>query len=91
MQTQLIQREALRKSIDTLSDAAIERLAHYVAFLRYEDEIPNAETIAAEISALEARYGTTPNAGTIAAMKELDEGGGDVVTMDELKAMLDEI
>jgi threonine aldolase len=49
------------------------------------------EEIDAEIAALEAKYGTTPNAETIAAMKELDEGGGEVVTMDELKAMLDEI
>jgi type IV secretory pathway VirB4 component len=40
-------RETLMETINALSDAAISKLAPYAAFLRYEDEIPNAETIAA--------------------------------------------
>jgi hypothetical protein len=38
-----------------------------------EEEI---EAIGAEISALEAKYGTTPNAETIAAIEELRAGKG---------------
>jgi cytochrome c553 len=67
--------------MSTLSDDGIRKLAEYAKRLAVDSEI----------AALEAKYGTTPNAETIAAMKELDGGGGETVTMDELKAMLDEI
>ena len=40
-----------------------------------EGHEPNGE-IDALITELEAKYGTTPNAETIAAIKELAEGGG---------------
>jgi type IV secretory pathway VirB4 component len=46
-QTAATERETLIETINALSDAAILKLAPYAAFLRYEDEIPNAETIAA--------------------------------------------
>ena len=81
------ERESLIRVIGELSDKAISQLKGYADRVREEE----LEAIDAEIAALEAKYGTTPNAETIAAMKELDEGGGEVVTMDELRAMLDEI
>jgi type IV secretory pathway VirB4 component len=46
-QTVTTERKTLIETINALSDAAILKLAPYAAFLRYEDEIPNAETIAA--------------------------------------------
>jgi hypothetical protein len=46
-QTVTTERQTLIKTINALSDSAILKLAPYAAFLRYEDEIPNAETIAA--------------------------------------------
>jgi hypothetical protein len=45
------EREELIEAINTLSDASIVKLASFIAFLRYEDEIPNAETIAAMMEA----------------------------------------
>jgi hypothetical protein len=52
---------------------------------------PNAETIdipaiKQEIASLEAKYGTTPNAETIAAMKEARAGRGEPITLEELRA-----
>ncbi|MDR1916609.1 MAG: hypothetical protein LBQ58_08560 [Synergistaceae bacterium] len=52
---------------------------------------PNAETIdipaiKQEIAALEAKYGTAPNAETIAAMKEARAGHGEPMTLEELRA-----
>jgi hypothetical protein len=52
---------------------------------------PNAETVdipamKQEIAALEAKYGTTPNAETIAAMKEARAGRGEPITLEELRA-----
>ena len=44
------------------------------------------EEIDAEIAALEAKYGTTPNAETIAAMKEAEAGLAEPVTLDEIRA-----
>jgi hypothetical protein len=55
--------------------------------LEADDEM-TLEEIEAEIAALESKYGTTSNAETIAAMKELDEGGGEVTTIDEIMAEL---
>ena len=61
MITQTMTRHDIHTEIDALSDAAIERLAPYVSFLRYEDHenkprIPNSETIAA-IEECRARKG----------------------------------
>ena len=61
MTTQTMSRHDIHAEIDALSDAAIEKLAPYVAFLRYEDyedkpRIPNSETIAA-IEECRARKG----------------------------------
>ncbi|MCL2009615.1 MAG: hypothetical protein FWG71_03595, partial [Synergistaceae bacterium] len=53
---------------------------------RYQEM--SVEEIHAEIAALKAKYGTTPNAETIAAMKEVEDGLTEPVTIDELKAML---
>jgi hypothetical protein len=49
-----------------------------------EDETPDAETVAA----FEARYGTTPNAETAAAIEELESGGGEETTIEEIMAEL---
>jgi antitoxin component of RelBE/YafQ-DinJ toxin-antitoxin module len=54
--TVITERETLIETINALSDVAISKLAPYAAFLRYEDEIPNAETIAA-IEECRARKG----------------------------------
>jgi len=58
--------QTLLHDISTLPDASIRKLAEQAKWLAEE----------AEIATLEAKYGTTPNAETIAAIKELDEGGG---------------
>jgi hypothetical protein len=60
-QTVTTERQEIIQIIDTLSDDAIGKLAPYVAFLRYEDETPNAETAAVISSALStnARNGKT--------------------------------
>jgi uncharacterized protein (DUF1697 family) len=79
--TTATEKQNIHKIIDSLSDDRIIKLAEQARLLIDEQEIAE----------LEAKYGTTPNAETIAAMKELDDGGGEAVTMDELKAMLDEI
>jgi hypothetical protein len=55
-QTVTTERETLIETINALSDAAISKLAPYAAFLQYEDETPNAETIAA-IEECRARKG----------------------------------
>jgi hypothetical protein len=46
-QTAATERREIHRAIDALSDAAIKKLASYAAFLCYEEETPNAETIAA--------------------------------------------
>ena len=72
--------QTLLHDISTLPDASLRKLAEQAKWLAEE----------AEIAALEAKYGTTPNAETIAAMKELDEGGGITFeTTEELFAYLD--
>lgn len=47
MSTQTTERQSLYETIEVLSDNAVEKLASYAAFLRYEDRIPNAETLSA--------------------------------------------
>ena len=61
MTTQTITKHDIHAQIDALPDTAIEKLAHYIAFLSYEEfadepHIPNAETIAA-IEECRARKG----------------------------------
>jgi len=87
MPTQTIDRQKIKHTIDVLSDTALEKLAPYVAFLKHEDWIEEQED-AKDIAALEAKYGTTPNAETIAAMEEAEAGGGEVTTIDEIMAEL---
>ncbi|GHT00811.1 hypothetical protein AGMMS50276_27550 [Synergistales bacterium] len=61
MTTATAERETLHRTIDTLSDEAIINLVPYVTFLKqaklYDEDKPNAETIAAMMDA-EAGIGT---------------------------------
>jgi hypothetical protein len=66
------ERGNLIRAIEQLSDKAILRVRGYVERVHEED----LESIEAEIAALEAKYGTTPNAETIAAMEEARAGKG---------------
>jgi signal recognition particle GTPase len=76
-------RENLIAAIDTLSSAAIPQLKGYI------DRLCEEERIAAEIAALEAKYGTTPNAETIAAIEECRAGKGKTFhSIEELMADL---
>lgn len=43
MNTQTIERKEIHDLIDKLPDSAIERLIHYAAFLRYEEEMEALE------------------------------------------------
>jgi hypothetical protein len=85
--TATAERQEIHQVIDDLSDRAILQVKGYIDRVR-EEEDEELERIKAEIAALEAKYGTTPNAETIAAMMELDEGGGEVTTIEELMAEL---
>jgi hypothetical protein len=69
MPTETIERQDIHETIDMLSDSALVKLAPYIAFLRYEDETPNAETIA--------------------AMKDAEAGIGETVTLEEIRARCD--
>jgi hypothetical protein len=60
--------------IDTLSAASLRKLSDYAEDLREEDEEAEFEAVKAEIAALEAKYGTTPNEETLAAIAELRNG-----------------
>ena len=81
----------LIQTIELLSDRAILQVKGYIERLR-EEEIERVtqdmtlEEIDAEIAELEARYGTTPNAATIVAMKEAEAGLVKTVTLDEIRA-----
>jgi hypothetical protein len=66
-QTVTKERRELHQAVDALPNESIPKLADYVKWLAEE----------AEIAALEAKYGTTPNAETIAAMMEAESGGGE--------------
>jgi hypothetical protein len=70
-------RQELLQMIEHLSDSAIFQVRGYIERVR-EEELKNID---AEIAALEARYGTTPNAATTAAMKEAEAGLGELVTL----------
>jgi hypothetical protein len=68
----------LLRDMSELSDEGMQKLAQYAQRLREEQEIAE----------LKARFGTTPNAETVAAMKEADEGRGEVTTIEEITAEL---
>ncbi|MDR3280896.1 MAG: hypothetical protein LBT23_10320 [Synergistaceae bacterium] len=74
--------QSLFRGISELSDEGLRKLAEYVRRLNEEQEI----------AALEAKYGTTPNVETIAAIEELRAGKGKRFNnIDELMAnLLDE-
>jgi hypothetical protein len=73
------ERQDIHKIIDTLSDSAVKKLIEHAKLLRDEQEI----------AALNAKYGTTPNAETIAAMMEAESGGGEEFSsIEELMADL---
>jgi hypothetical protein len=54
------ERQEIHQRIDTLSDSAFERLAHYIEFLRYEDRIEELED-AEDIAYIEAHKDEGPN------------------------------
>ena len=74
----------LMQTIELLSDRAALQAKGYIERL-YEEEMELKE-IDAEITRLRAIHGTTPNAETIAAMKEAEAGLCARVTLDEIKA-----
>ncbi|MDR3333088.1 MAG: hypothetical protein LBT08_10720 [Synergistaceae bacterium] len=76
MATHTINRQEIHQTIDALPDTVMGKLAEYVLWLTEEQEIAE----------LEAKYGTTPNAETIAAMKDAEAGIGESVTLEEIRA-----
>ena len=74
----------LMQTIELLSDRAILQVKGYIERLREEEM--ELEEIDAEIARLRAKYGTTPNAETIAAMKDAEAGLVEPVTLDEIRA-----
>jgi hypothetical protein len=70
MTTATAERQEVYRIIEELSDRALLLIKGYAERVREED----LESIKAEIAALEAKYGTTPNAETIAAMEEARAG-----------------
>ena len=91
MQTAVsIDRQNLIRTLERLPDRAIQRIQGYIERVSEEEkERQMLEEIDAEIASLEARYGTTPNAETIAAIKEAEAGIGERVTLEEIKAECD--
>jgi hypothetical protein len=79
-----VDRKSLIHDIEHLPDRAILQIKGYIERIR--DEGLELENIDAEIAALEARYGTTPNAETIAAMRDAEEGRVEVTTIEEIMA-----
>ena len=71
-------------TIELLSDKAILQAKGYIQRLREEEM--ELEEIDAEIARLRAKYGTIPNAETIAAMKDAEDGLVEPVTLDEIRA-----
>ncbi|MCL1875487.1 MAG: hypothetical protein FWF87_04415 [Synergistaceae bacterium] len=99
-QTLKADRESIVDIVGHLPDRAILQIKGYIERLREEEMEREAEDeerryqsmslneIDAEIASLRAKYGTTPNAKTIAAMKEVDAGLCEEITIEELKAQL---
>jgi hypothetical protein len=85
-------RENLVHLIERLPDKFILQIKGYIERIREEIDYDAEEEerqyqsmtldeVKAEIAALEAKYGTTPNAETIAAMKEAEAGLGEKITL----------
>ena len=72
-------RENIVSRVENLSDKFLLRVKECLEQIELEE-------IDAEIAALRAQYGTTPNAKTIAAMKEAEAGCGEIVTIEEIRA-----
>ena len=68
--------QGLLRDISGLSDDGIQKLADHVKWLLEEQEI----------AALEAKFGTTPNAETNAAMEEARSGHDEPVTLEQIRA-----
>jgi hypothetical protein len=80
-------RENIVSRVGNLPDKFMLRVKEYVEQIEEEMEL---EAIDAEIAALRAKYGTTPNAKTIEAFKEADAGKGlELTTLEEIKAECD--
>ena len=97
-QTLKADRENIHYLVEQLPDNLIQRIRGYIERV-YEEDIERkaeeeerryqnmtVEEIHAEIDALHEKYGMTPNAETIAAMKEAEEDGGEIVTIEEIRA-----
>ena len=94
----IAEKKDLIQTIDLLSDRALLQAKGYIKRLHEEEMEREAEEeerryqsmtdeeVKAEIEALEAKYGTTPNAKTIAAMKEAEAGLVEPTTLEEIKA-----
>ncbi|MDR1621545.1 MAG: hypothetical protein LBS00_04140 [Synergistaceae bacterium] len=82
MTTAMAERQEVYQAIEHLSDKAIAQIKGYIDRIREEE----LENIKAEIAALEAKYGTTPNAETVAAMMEAEAGIGESVTLEQIQA-----
>jgi hypothetical protein len=93
-----VNKKNLIHNIEQLPDSAIFQIKGYVERIREEIVESEAkeeerryqsmalEDIKAEIAALETEYGTTPNAETVAAIRELRAGKGERVTIAQIMA-----
>jgi predicted transcriptional regulator len=81
MQTHTAERQELHKTIDALPNESVIAILDLIRSLRNDIEIHYSDGYLPHI----------PNEETLAAMAELRAGKGETVTMEELKAMLDEI
>ena len=105
MQTQttefIADKKDLIQAIELLSAREILRVKGYIERIREDEILSKAEEeerkyqnmtvdeVEVEIAALKSKYGTTPNAETIAAMKEVAAGLGEPTTLEEIKAECD--
>ena len=93
-------RENIVYLVEQLPDKFILQIKGYIERIYEEEILRDAEEeerryqsmtlddIKAEIAELKAKYGTTPNAATIAAMKEAEADLGEEITIEELKSQL---
>jgi hypothetical protein len=92
-------RENLISRIESLPDKFMLQMKGFMESIEEEMELEAEEEerryqsmtlgeIEAEVAALKVKYGTTPNAETIAAFKEIENGLTEKITIDELKAEL---
>jgi hypothetical protein len=97
----IAEKNDLIQTIELLSAREILRVKGYIERIREDEILREAEEeerkyqimtvdeVKAEIAALKTKYGTTPNAETIAAMKEVAAGLGEPTTLQEIKAECD--